>query len=193
MRFWKDVIGTIEPDNINQFAIAYWGYSNMSGQTSGVQVKNYIPWFISNQDCIPVVTGQCKKSTSVLLNTKEIDFISGKYLPVFDGPELTPNWKSFFGFRTSPELSDYLNLLSKISLDVDDKGRIKNDNYKRIQSIYSVLLYQCANWNTIYIAEVAEWANTRYLLNTKQQFIQANALKYFLDGNESIFQDQFNF
>ncbi|ABR47787.1 putative transcriptional regulator [Alkaliphilus metalliredigens QYMF] len=192
-KFWSDCLETITPDEISASAKAYWGYSGMDGQTNGYTVENYVPWFIMNIKCIPTVSEKCEITSSVLLNTPEIKDIAGKYLPVFNGPELVADWKAFFNFRTSLDLQDYLDLLSKISVDVDKKGNIKNDNSKRIQSIYSALLVQCVNWSSEEIEKVEVWATTGHLLNTKNQFTKCNSLKYFLDGNEAIFQEQYCF
>lgn len=192
-KFWSDYIENYSPNIIKAPAIAYWGNENRPGRTSGDPVENFVPWFVKNIQCIPTLSEKCETATSVLINTEEIKATAGKYLSVFNGPELSPDWKAFFNFRTNLELIDYLELLSKISLDIEDKGSIKNDNYKRIQYIYSVLLGQCANWSTEDISKVEEWANTGLMLNTKNQFTECNTLKYFLDGNEAIFQDQYCF
>jgi len=192
-KFWTDYIENYSPNNIKAPAIAYWGYENRTGRISGDRVENFVPWFIKNIQCIPTLSEKCEIASSVFLNTEEIVDISGKYMPVFKGPELSADWRSFFNFRTKFELSDYLDLLSKISLDIDDKGNVKNDNRKKIQSIYSALLDQCANWSTDDISTVEEWAKTGLLLNTKKQFTECTNLKFFLDGNEAIFQDQYSF
>ncbi len=181
------------PENINTPAIAFWGYDGRAGQRSGDEVGNYIPWVIKNIECIPVISEECKIASSVLLNSSEIKAISGKYLPVFNGPELSADWKSFLNFRTILELSDYLELLSKISLDINDKERVKKENVERIQTIYSALLNQSANWSVDDISIIEEWASNEHLLNTKKQFTKCSSLKYFFDGNESIFQEQFDF
>lgn len=191
--FWSDYIESYLPNGIKAPAIAYWGYENRPGRTSGDEVENYIPWFINNIKCIPTISGECEIASSILLNTEEIKSMSGKYLPVFNGPELSSDWKAFFNFRTNLELTDYLELLSKISINIDDNGRVKNDNYKRIQSIYSILITKCVNWSTEDIEEVEKWATTGFLLNTKNEFTECNALKYFFDGNEMVFQDQYCF
>nr|WP_092067907.1 caspase family protein [Dendrosporobacter quercicolus]NSL46839.1 caspase family protein [Dendrosporobacter quercicolus DSM 1736]SDL66017.1 Putative DNA-binding domain-containing protein [Dendrosporobacter quercicolus] len=192
-RFWSDYIENYPPSIIKSPAIAYWGYEGRPGRISGDQVENFVPWFIKNIQCIPTASEKCEIASSVLLNSGEIKAIAGKYLPVFDGPELSPDWKAFFNFRTSFELSDYLELLSKISLDIDDTGSIKNDNYKKIQSVYSALLSQCVNWSTDDIEKIEAWATTGFLLNTKNQFKECSTLKFFLDGNEAIFQEQYSF
>lgn len=193
LRFWTDCVENIMPDIINTPAIAFWGHGGRPGQTSGDPVDNFVPWFIKNIKCIPTMSDRCEIASTVLINTAEIKAVSGKYLPVFNGPELVADWKAFFNFRTSLELQDYLELLSKISVDVDEKGNIKNDNYKRIQSIYSVLLVQCVNWSTDDIVEVENWAITGLLLNTLNQFSQCTTIKYFIDGNDAIFQEQYCF
>ena len=190
---WSDVIANVELSLFDSPTIAFWGRTGYAGRNSGNEVANYLRWFVKNYDCLPTLMETCQKSTEVFINSKDIKSISGEYLPVFSGSELTPDWKSFFGFRTSLELSDYLDLLRKISLDVDDRGKVKKGNYERIQSIYSVLLDQCANWSSEDISKVEEWADIESLLNTKQQFTECYSLKYFIDGNESIFQDQFYF
>lgn len=192
-KFWSDYIENYSPSIIKAPAIAYWGHENRPGRTNGNEVENFVPWFVKNIQCIPTLSGKCETVESVLINTEEIKAVAGKYLPVFNGPELSPDWKAFFNFRTSLELSDYLELLSKISLDIDDNGIIKNDMYKKIQSIYSALLAQCTNWSTDEISKVEEWADAGLLLNTKNKFTECNTLKYFLDGNEVIFQDQYCF
>jgi hypothetical protein len=192
-KFWSDYIENYLPSTIKAPAIAYWGYDGRPGRISGNQVENFVPWFIKNIQCIPTISEKCEVASSVLLNTGEIKAIAGKYLPIFNGPELAPDWRAFFNFRTSLELVDYLDLLSKISVDIDEKGNIKNDNFKRIQSIYSALLVQCVNWSTDDIEKVEKWATTGFLLNTKNQFTECSSLKYFLDGNEAIFQEQYCF
>lgn len=193
LKFWCDYIENYTPGSIRSPAIAYWGYENRPGQINGDRVENYVPWFVKNIQCIPTLSGECEVASAVFLNTEEIKTITGKYLPVFNGPELSPDWKSFFNFRTSFELTDYLHLLSRISLDTDDKGSMQKDNYKKVQSIYSVLLDQCVNWSADDIEKVEEWATTGHLLNTKNQFTDCNNLKFFMDGNEAVFQDQYCF
>ncbi|WP_310549880.1 sacsin N-terminal ATP-binding-like domain-containing protein [Paenibacillus glufosinatiresistens] len=193
LKFWSDCIENYSPDIIKAPATAYWGYEGRDGRITGDKIENFIPWFVKNLKCIPTLSGECEASSSVFLNTEEIKGISGKYLKVFKGPELSADWKSFFNFKTSLELSDYLTLLTKISADVDNNGFLKNENYNKIQSVYSALLAQCANWSTDDISKVEEWADAGFLLNTKRQFTECNTLKYFLDGNEVIFQDQYYF
>ncbi len=191
--FWDDVITNLSPMGIAPATTAYWGHSGRLGRTSGDQVENYIPWFIKNLKCIPVLTNKCESSREVFLNTDETKDIAGNYLPVFDGAELSPDWRSFFAFKTNLQLSDYLEVLKKISSDTTKEEQVKKGNANRVQAIYKELLSQCKNWSEEALDQVAKWATSGELLNTKRTFTSCTALKYFFDGNDSIFQDQFDF
>ncbi len=191
--FWGDVISNIAPSNIALPSIAYWGRMGMAGQISGDQVENYLPWFIKNVASIPTVTQECMPISNVLLNTLDIQALAGNYLPIFDGPVLPADWKAFFNFRTTLQLSDYLELLSKISADTNENGRIKKENLDRINAIYKILLEECQNWGTSELGTVSEWALTGKILCSNRTFVDCCSLYFYLYGNESIFQDQFQF
>jgi len=191
--FWSDIIKNIKTEDFNAPTIAYWGNYGRPGRTNGDERVNYLKWFIQNVDCIPTQMETTQKANDVFINSEDIVKIAGSYLPTFYGDELSHDYRAFFNFRTSLELTDYLDLLNRISFDITKEGKIKKDNVKRIQSIYKILLEHCANWSDTDIQQVNEWANTGSLLNTKNQFTDCNVLKYFIDGNDSIFQDQFCF
>lgn len=191
--FWLDVINSISLDDISKPTTAFWGYSGHAGRRTGDEVGSYISWLIRNIKCIPVITKECESSELVFLNTEEIMKIAGDYLPIFDGVELKPNWLSFFDFKTSLELIDYLEILKKITKDVTEKGEIKKSNIKRIQSVYKELMNQCANWSEEELEQVGEWAKSYEFQNTSGLPKSCNSLKYFLDGNINIFHEQFDF
>jgi len=191
--FWKDVITHYSPLDLSKPTTAFWGNSGMPGQLTGDYVENYICWFVNNLNSISVLSKECKSSGNVLLNTEEIKSLSGSYLPVFDGVELSADWKSFFKFRTELELADYLKLLREVSSDVTEKQEIKKNNVNRIQLIYKQLMDQCTNWGQTELKAISDWSNTGLLLNTNKKFSNCKSIKYFLDGNNGIFQDQFNF
>ena len=193
LKFWKDYIDNFNSKNIKSTARGYWGYSGLDGQNIGVEVENYIPWFIRKIACIPTLSQKLYVSSKVFLNINEISAIADKYLPVFNGPELSQDWKAFFNFKTQLELEDYLRVLERISLDVEENGEVKEENNKRIQSIYSFLLDSCLNWSNDDTKLVSLWSKNNLLLSSKGTFIKCEELHYFIDGNESIFQDQYNF
>ncbi|ABI40278.1 putative transcriptional regulator [Shewanella sp. MR-4] len=193
LQFWRDIVENCSTTDLISFPIAFWGNSGRPGRTSGDKVGDYTSWFIKNLKCIPVVTKECESSDKVLLNTEEMKKIAGNYLPVFDGPQLTPNWLSFFDFKTFLEVSDYLKLLSEISKDTTEKGDVKKKNIETIQLVYKELLTQCVNWNEQELKQVEEWAKDSKLQNTRGIPVSCNSLKYFLDGNSNVFHDEFDF
>ncbi len=191
--FWQDCIENNTVSEVTKKATAYWGNYGMAGRISGDKIANYLPWFIKNIKCIPTLKGKTYISSEVFLNTKEIKDIAGKYLPVFKGPELSQDWKAFFKFKTMLDLEDYLNILLHISLDIQDEGSVKNENHEKLQSIYTILLDECVNWSESDIEKVKIWSKNNRLLNSKNIFTECNNLYYFIDGNESIFQEQYAF
>ena len=193
LQFWRDIVENCSATDLISFPIAFWGNSGRPGRTSGDEVGSYISWFIKNLKCIPVVTKQCESSDKVLLNTEEMKKIAGNYLPIFDGDQLTPNWLSFFDFKTSLENADYLKLLKEISKDTTEKGDFKKKNIERIQLVYKELLTKCVNWNEQELKQVGEWAKDSQLQNTSGTPVSCSSLKYFLDGNSKIFHDEFDF
>lgn len=193
VKFWEDYIRTYTPKIVETIATAFWGNWGMQGRTIGDSISNYIPWFVKNIKCIPTSTGKVEISSSVLLNTEQIKETVGKYLPVFHGPELSPDWKAFFNFKTQLELEDYLSVLANISSDIQDDGSIKKENYERMQLIYTILLDDCVNWSSDDIEKIKVWSNNNSLLNSKDSFTKCRDLHYFIDGNESVFQDEYAF
>lgn len=191
--FWQDFMGNNTLSEVIKNATAYWGNYNKHGRTSGDKIVNYLPWFIKNVKCIPTLNGKTYTSTEVFLNTEEIKNIAGKYLPVFKGVELSQDWKAFFKFKTMLNLEDYLDVLLQISSDVQDDGSIKNENHEKLQSIYSILLDECVNWNESDIKKAEIWSKSNCLLNSKDVFTKCDNLYHFIDGNESIFQEQYDF
>lgn len=193
LKFWSDYIENFDNESLKIPARAYWGNEGRPGRLNGDAVENYVPWLIKNAKIIPTLLKKCEITSKVLLNTKEIKDFSGNYLPVFSGPELSSDWKAFFNFKTALNVADYLEILKQISLDTGKNNYLKSENYERIQSIYSKLLIECVNWSTDDIETVKAWSQTEELLNTKKQFTKCKSLKYFLDGNENVFQDQYIF
>lgn len=191
--FWRYYIERNTPNKLEKNATAYWGRFGKSGQNVGDEILNYVPWFIKKFQCIPTLSSGTKVAPDTLLNTEEITRLAGNYLPIFDGPELSSDWKVFFKFRTKLELEDYLKILEDISTDINKEKEVKRSNYQRIQDIYEILLDQCIYWSTAEITLVEEWSHTGSLLNSKSTFSNCIDLKCFLDNSEAIFQDEYSF
>lgn len=191
--FWEDCIENNTLSELSKNAIAYWGNYGRAGRISGDPIPNYLPWFIKNIKCIPTLQGKTYTSSEVFLNEKGIKDIAGKYLPVFKGPDLSQDWKSFFKFKTMIDLNDYLNILLQISLDVQEDGMLKNENNERLQAIYTILLDEYVNWSEDDIEKISIWSKNNRLLNSRNTFTECSNLYYFTDGNETIFQEQYAF
>ncbi|WP_298938868.1 RNA-binding domain-containing protein, partial [uncultured Dysgonomonas sp.] len=193
IKFWRDIISNISLSEINELATAFWGNSGMPGRVSGSKVGNYIKWHTHNNECVPTKMQDCRKATDVFLNDDSIVKLVSNYLPVFDGPDLSPDWKSFFQFKSQLILSDYLELLSNIVNDVTEQGKIKKENRERIQEVYNLLLAQTINWSEEDIAQVQERAENIKLPDKSGFLHPIYNLRYYADGDTSIFQDEFNF
>lgn len=190
--FWQDVIQQQTPIDLTRIATAYWGHEGRAGEISGDSVTNYIEWFIQNKNCISTSNGECCPTNQTFINDEEIKKLTGDYLPVFDGLELTPDWRSLFQFKTKLELSDYLELLTQISLDVNN-NMIKNDNRTKVDTIFEYLLNTCANWSEDNQQQVKEWSVNNALADIGGKFHPCNELKHYADGNNNIFQGTYSF
>ncbi|MGJ0329216.1 ATP-binding protein [Aliarcobacter cryaerophilus] len=191
--FWKDLINNSDIITLKSLAQAYWGNSGYPGRNSGDTVENYLKWFIKNNNCIPTTKETCEKSTKIFLNSEDIQDIAGKYLPVFSGIELNQDWKSFFQFKTELKLDDYLKILTNIINDKDEKDKIKDDNIKRVQLIFRKLLKLSSNLEPAEIEKIKYWASSGYLVDENGNIFPCNKLKYYSDGDNSIFQNLHNF
>lgn len=192
--FWDFVIQNISVSELTKNARAYWGHQGMQGQTTGNLVDSYLRWHVQNIKCIPTKKGFCEKSTSVFINNKEMGELAGEYLPVFDGSiELTQDWKAFFSFKTELQLEDYLELLTAIFDHKTNENKLKEPNKKRVQQIFQKLLVQSNNWNTAEIEKVKTWAESAFLMDEDFNIVEAKNLKYYADGDTSIFQEIYQF
>lgn len=192
--FWNTVIQNIDLTSIQKSPRAYWGNSGYPGRITGDLVGSYLKWHVQNIQCVPTKKGVCEKSTSVFINNDELVELTDKYLFVFDSDkELTQDWKSFFSLKTELHLEDYLELLTAIFEDTTDENKLKDSNKKRVQQIFQKLLIQSNNWNTEEIEKVKTWAKSAFLMDEDFNIIETKNLKYYADGDTSIFQEIYQF
>lgn len=186
--FWTNVINQIDSSKLLLRISAEWGHYG-----SRQDVENYLQWYIKNNNCLSTTKNICEKSTNIFINSDEIKLIAGKYLPVFDGIELNQNWKSFFQFKDCLELQDYLELLTNILSDKNDNNKIKTDNKKRVQLIFKHLLEKSSNWGQDEIETLIKWSKESTLVDDEDNLVLCSDLKYYIDGNNSIFQNMHKF
>ncbi|MBE0495162.1 MAG: transcriptional regulator [Campylobacterales bacterium] len=192
--FWNTVIQNINLTSIQKLPRAYWGNFGYPSRITGNLVGSYLKWYVQNIKCIPTKKGFCDKSISVFINSDEMIKLAGKYLPVFDSSiELTQDWKAFFSFKTEFQLEDYLELLTAIFDDKTDENKLQEFNKKRVQEIFYKLLVQSNNWNTAEIEKVKTWAESTFLTDEDCNIVEAKHLKYYADGDTSIFQEIYQF
>lgn len=185
--FWKDIIEVNAPQDLEKPATAFWGRPGMAGNTTGNEVANYPKWFIENVSCLPTTTNECLNAKVIFLNEESTIKVAGKYLPVFDGPMLSADWRAFFGFKPRLELEDYLLLLTKMAEDP------RGDNKIRTQSIYEYFLDNISSWSDEKQSMVKEWSKTGRLADSSGNYKQTSELKYYADGDYSIFGNSYSF
>lgn len=192
--FWDFVIQNISVSELTKNARAYWGHQGMQGQTTGNLVDSYLRWHVQNIRCVPTKKELCEKSTSVFINSEKIVELTGRYLHVFDSTfKLTQDWKAFFSFKTELQLEDYLELLTAIFDDKTNENKLKESNKKRVQQIFQQLLLQSSNWDAEKIDKIKSWAESALLMDEDFTVVEAKNLKYYADGDTSIFQAIYQF
>lgn len=191
--FWSDLVQNQLAENLSKETTVYWGQVGKAGQTRGDSVENFVQWYVKTQPCIPVSSKHCLPSTQVFLNSDTLRDLLGEYLPVFDGPELDQNWRAFFQFKTELSLQDFLTLLTEMTDDRNEVGKLKQGNWKRVSEIYASLLTACENWSEQDRQIVRDWATTTKLPDEDNLLVQASELKFYADGSNSIFQGAYQF
>lgn len=186
--FWQDIIQRVSPEDIQKPAKAFWGDSGYAGRESGDDVPNYLKWYVANNMCLPTSTDECLASSQIFINGAEDTTMADAYLPVFNGPALSANWRSFFDFKPRLELPDYLTLLTKIAIDPEN-----STNKTTIQTIYTYLLDKLSSFNSEQLTSIETWAATARLADTKSGYQAAELLNYYTDGDHTIFEGQFDF
>ncbi len=192
--FWNTVIQNIDFISIQKLPRVYWGNFGYPGRITGDLVGSYLKWYVQNIRCIPTRKELCEKSTSVFINNEEIVELAGRYLHVFESTiELTQDWKAFFSFKTELQLEDYLELLTAIFDDKTNENKLKESNKKRVQQIFQHLLLQSSNWDAEKIDKIKIWAESAFLMDENFNIVEAKNLKYYSDGDTSIFQEIYQF
>lgn len=185
--FWNDVVNNTTAAALQQPATVFYGLTGKRSRVTGDEVENYLKWYIANVNCISNSTNIPLNAPRIFINSPENIKIAGKYLPVFEGPELNADWRAFFKFRQRLELNDYLELLTKISQDPT------GDNKNRLQVIYEGLLEDYDNWDTAKQEQVKQWAATASLADVNGTYRSAIELRYYADGDHTIFSDNYYF
>lgn len=184
--FWTDVIKNFDAGDLQIPAIAYWGQSSRAGAITGDEVSNYLKWYVTNISCLPCSDGLCYDARQIFLNTEENKKIAGEYLPVFVGPDLNADWRSFFSFRQSLALSDYLILLTRIA---ESPGSSKSTQQQALE----YLLDNYTNYSQDELDRISAWGINGMLADTSGVYRFTSELNFYGDGDPSIFGDTYYF
>ncbi|PSK91586.1 DarT ssDNA thymidine ADP-ribosyltransferase family protein [Taibaiella chishuiensis] len=184
--YWENVINSVDLKEIQKEATAYWGRTGYPGADTGDDVPNYISWYVRKIACLPASDGTCRSAEAMLLNIDTITKLAGEYLPVFDGPELDADWRSFFKFRTKLELADYLLLLTKIGED-PDSGKTAQ------QQVFEYLLESFLSYNEDELASIKSWSVSGMIADESGNYRSPKELHYYLDGDSTALGAGFTF
>lgn len=184
--FWNDIIANVSIESLKNKARAFWGYTNREGYTIGDPVDNYIPWYVQNISCIPGKDGNCYTTKEIYLNTDDISKIAGSYLPVFDGPELSPEWREYFKFKNKLELKDYLKILTEIE---------SNSEFKKSeqQQVIELILDNFTNYGPEDLTAIETWGTSGYLSDLDDINRSTKALYVSIDGSSTDLGEEYHF
>lgn len=185
--FWNDVVSNSAATALQKPATVFYGRVGKPSWVSGDKVENYLKWYVANVNSLPNSTNALLNASRIFINSPENIKIAGKYLPVFEGPDLDTDWRAFFNFKHRLELNDYLELLTKLSQDPT------GDNKNRTQAIYESLLEDYDNWDTAKYVLVKQWAATARLADVSGNYKLASELYYYADGDPAIFGNSYSF
>jgi hypothetical protein len=157
------------------------GYTWYFSQGKDLGILPYFKWFINNVRSFPCMNGELKKANEVIINRPNFKKVGGNYLPILDlDIELSQeveNNSDTFNFRKTIELSEYLDVLSKISNQVKLESGSIRETTERIGLIYQALLNFTRESEQ---ATIKEWALNNKILSINNEFIPCNQL-HFLD------------
>lgn len=138
-----------------------WGYFN-----SKENVLSYIEYFlkIKKSKCIPTVLGTNVSVDNAYANTLENIEISGNYLPIIKVNKLlSKDWIQFLGINQELKLDDYLDLITKINLDLF-KHKVKTENIKRLGLIYNEISKYLSNLSIVTENKIKNWAKQNQIV-----------------------------
>ena len=114
----------------NNYAYGYFKDNREGHKYLGELV---LPYLLRTRNLLPGTDKQLHRSVELLAPTEENHQLYGYYLPTLDiESKMDNSWFNILDFKTKLTLSDYLSVLSQISLDKENMTINKN----RINSIY---------------------------------------------------------
>ena len=141
-----------------------------------------LPYLLKTRNLLPGTDKQLHRSVELLAPTEENYQLYGHYLPTLDiETQIDNSWFNILDFKTKLTLSDYLSVLSQISLDKENMTINKN----RVNSIYKRIAdsFDFSEGSSDFIL-VQSWGKSHRILSKEGQFELPNSL-YLLSSNLS--------
>jgi hypothetical protein len=177
--FWKSVFNNCLV-NFSQYKDIGIGKRGKFDDQANLN-KNYFDWIVQELAIFPVQSKTCQKASETIINRLHFKKIGGQDLPILDLdielPKEIENDTQIFNFRKTIELSEYLDVLSKISNQVKLESGSIRETTERIGLIYQALLNFTRESEQ---ATIKKWALNNKILSISNEFIPCNQL-HFLD------------
>ena len=129
--------------------------------------ETFIEWLVKNEPLIPASDGKLYRIGDVLAPTTTNKALFGKYLPVLSiEGSMEGEWKHLLPMKKEVSLSEYLDVLDRISKD--DKREEIAENKKRINKLYEYIadiFDEPSDYDTI-----REWGKTHRILSKEGMF-----------------------
>lgn len=141
-----------------------------------------LPYLLKTRNLLPGTDKQLHRSVELLAPTEENYQLYGHYLPILDiETQIDNSWFNILDFKTKLSLSDYLSVLSQISLDKENmtinKNRI-NNIYERIADSFDF------SENSSDFTLVQNWGQSHKILSKEGRFESPHSL-YLLSSKLS--------
>lgn len=191
--FWNYVLLTYPLNSMNIMSRGYWGHSGLSGYTSGQSVDNYIQWYIRNNNSIPTLDKELKKSTDIFFLNQEMLELCEDYLPIVDIEKIDESWANFFDLKTIVEYKDYLSLYNKMTTDLDERGFIKKKNKVKIQKVIKYFLDNLSFGNESEEKTFYQWFIKEKHSSINSECLNIEVLHFTKERDLSVFGDKIEF
>lgn len=191
--FWNYILLTYPLKSMNIIPRGFWGYAGWPGYSSGQSVENYLQWYIRNNNSIPTLDKELKKSTEIFFLNQEMLELCEDYLPIVDIEKVDESWANFFGLKTIVEYKDYLSLYNKMTTDLSERGFIKKKNNVRIQRVIKYFLDNLSFGNESEEKAFYQWFINQKHLSINLECLNIEVLHFTKERDLSVFGDKIEF
>ncbi|MBE6242395.1 MAG: hypothetical protein E7114_03120 [Bacteroidales bacterium] len=142
---------------------------------------NFLKWVIKNHQTFPASTNEMLLSKDLYINSEPNKRIASRFLPIIDVDcVIDDSWLDILNLKRELGLTEYLEILTKISLDTQNIEQNKDC----IKEIFKLIIdrgyiHSCQE-------EIIKWAETNKILSRDNKFVCPKKLSYItIDGFSS--------